>query len=293
MDDITNDQFSLEKFSPAKAEVMKVIEQAKKTDLTNIEQVHDNRIALRDLRVDITKRGKELRANALQFQKDVIAKENELVALVTPEEERLEAIEAEAKLKKQMESRREELPSRKAALATIGDAISILDEELLKLDDNEFNAYRLVRIEAKLAADRKAHEDKKLAEEAEARAKADAEARAQREKNAAEEARLANERREIEKEKARLQGAGEQRLKEEAARKAEAERKEAEARAETARKEAEAKAKVEAEAKVAAEEKFQAYLTSLKFDKATDDLVHGSDGSVQVWRLIGTYKPTK
>ncbi len=103
---------SLAEFVPAKADLISLVEQAKKTDMANPEAVHEVRILLRDARVNVTKRGKELREGALKFQKDVIAKEKELVAIIEPEEQRLKTADEEFKLKAEMEKRRDELPSR-------------------------------------------------------------------------------------------------------------------------------------------------------------------------------------
>ncbi len=132
-------EFSIERFNPAKAEVVKAVEAAEKVDQKNIVAVHDARIELRDMRIAITKRGKELRDGAVKFQKEVIVREKELVAIIEPAEEVLSRIEEEAKLRKEMETRREELPTRKAALDTVGDQVPFNEEEVLAMDDDEYD----------------------------------------------------------------------------------------------------------------------------------------------------------
>lgn len=293
------EELSIEKFSPAKAELLAIVAETKKTDLTSYEAVKENRIKLRDARVLIQKKGKEFREDALKFQKDVIAKEKELIGIIEPEEDRLFQVEEEHKLKIEMEKRRGELPSRLEALAGVGDGLENNENEILAMDDNEFNAYRLRRIDAKLEKDRAAIEDQKKAAEAarieserlaaEARAKADAEAaaaRSEEDKKAAaarkeEQDKLDAEKRAIAAEKERL--AAEERARQ----KAEAERRE-----EVALKEREAKA---AEEKRKAEEKmanFTKWSNELKYNPETD-IIEWKDGVAHLYRLVGTYKPTE
>src|SRR4051812_11240258 len=85
----------IEKFSPTKAELTKLLEASKVLNLPDLfdqaqlRKVKDARINLRDARVAITKTGKSLREDALKFQKAVIAKEKEFIAIIEPEETRL------------------------------------------------------------------------------------------------------------------------------------------------------------------------------------------------------------
>ena len=63
----------IEKFSPTKAELIRLVEQSKNLDLPNpfdgeqVRKIKDARLALRSTRTAITKRGKELREDALAF----------------------------------------------------------------------------------------------------------------------------------------------------------------------------------------------------------------------------------
>ena len=96
------DTKDLEKFDPTVAELTAMVAKTKKLKATDLEDkaqlaiVKENRIVLKKARVQIEKRGKELREDALKFQRAVIAKEKELIAIIEPEEDRLEAIEQEA-----------------------------------------------------------------------------------------------------------------------------------------------------------------------------------------------------
>lgn len=56
-------------------------------------QCHAARMALRNARVEISKVGKDARDDALKFQKGVIAEEARLIAIIEPEEKRLQALQ--------------------------------------------------------------------------------------------------------------------------------------------------------------------------------------------------------
>jgi len=66
------------------------------TVITNVdgrEQVHSSRMVLKNLRVDIQNRGKEARDEATKFSRAVIAEEKRLIALIEPEEDRLQKLQ--------------------------------------------------------------------------------------------------------------------------------------------------------------------------------------------------------
>lgn len=308
------ENLSIETFSPAKADLLAIVKETQKTDMTSYEAVKENRIKLRDVRITITKKGKELRESALKFQKDVIAKEKELLGIVEPEEARLERTEEEMKLRKEMEARKNELPSRLEALKAIQDGVEKEDEKmLLAMDDNEFNEYRLRRIESKLTKDRVELEEKKKAEEAaklekeakeeaerkakveaedkarrdkldaedkERRAKLEAEEKALAEKRAAEDKAMSEERAKIAAEKARLDGIEEERKRAEAAKQKEIEQKEREAKVE-ADKEAERRKG----------ERFAKFLKDNGYDEKTDILHANADNSgIGIYRKVAEMK---
>lgn len=80
-------------FDAVKAEVEKLATQY--ADITAIsdkagrDQAHSAAMALKSKRVEIQKRAKEVREDAVAFQKAVIAKGDELAAIIEPEEQRL------------------------------------------------------------------------------------------------------------------------------------------------------------------------------------------------------------
>lgn len=84
------------------------------TNKAGYDQCHAARMVLKTARLEITKRGKTAREDAQKFGKAVIAEENRLIALIEPEELRLQklqdehdaAIEAEELRKQQIEIER-------------------------------------------------------------------------------------------------------------------------------------------------------------------------------------------
>lgn len=214
--------------------------------------------SIRTLAVRICKKGRE---DAIQTQKDWIAKEKEVVAEIEVVEGYLESESNKIKeLEKKIlfeAAQKEKLPARKKKLSLIG--FEVEDAELLKIDDNQYDALyndfykkhleeqaEKLRLENERIAKQKAEEER-IKKEEEARLSAE-----QKAKDDAEKAR-------IEAENAKLKAeaeAKEKALAEERA-KQEEERKKIEAEAQRKVMEAEAKAKAERDAaeKKAAEEK--------------------------------------
>jgi len=114
------------------------------TDLNDKAQmalVKENRIELKKTRVMIEKFGKSLRDEATKFNRLVSGKEKELIAIIAPEEDRLQAIEDIAAENAIREERTEKLPMRKERLANIGDNEIVTEEELLTMDANKSEGY--------------------------------------------------------------------------------------------------------------------------------------------------------
>lgn len=217
-------------FDAVKAEVEKLATQY--ADITAIanaagrDQAHGAAMALKAKRVEIQKRAKEVREDAGAFQKAVIAKGEELAAIIEPEEQRLiglrdawdeeqsrikrEAAEAEAKRKAWHESQVADI--RGVVLSAAGASSEklrglIAELELIKPSEELHAEYMPVVARAKaetidklrsMLAESEAHE----AEQARIKAEQEAEA-----------ARLAAEREEL----ARLRAEAEARRKEEEA----------------------------------------------------------------------------
>lgn len=251
-------------FETVKAEVSKLA--TKYADITAIsnkagrDQAHAAAMTLKNRRVEIQRRAKEVREDAVAFQKAVIAKGDELAALIEPEEQRLLALrdawdaEQERIKREAAEAEQRRKQGHEAKIADIRAAASsaagLPSGEILKyvtaveeadVTESSFEEYAPVAARAKAET-----LDKLRAMLAEAEAREAEQVRIKAEQEA-EAARLAAEREEL----ARLRAEAEARRKEE-------ERKAAEARAaEEARLAAEraeiAKQREEQEAKARAE----------------------------------------
>lgn len=200
------------------------------TEKSEPEVIRDMRLKLKNARVSISKKGKELREEAIAYQKAVIGKEKELIGLIEPEEERLAGIEEIAKKRKEMEDRVKLIPMRRDRIKELDILVEVTDEFLCSLDTAGFQEWT-----NKAVAEQ--NENKRLELEAKEQAIKEAEARIEQE-------RLTKEREEKAREEERQKA--EDRIKEA---EAEAARRVKEAEEESARKvrEAEEKAKRDAE----------------------------------------------
>lgn len=138
-------KLDIEKFNPSVGEITKLVDTHK--DLV-IQDVNDTagyalvktaRQELGAARIRISKDGKDLRAEAVAFQKAVIAKEKELIELITPTEEalisKLKAVDEEKlKIKRQ-----DSLPERHEMLKSVG--CDADDSFLINMTDQGFATY--------------------------------------------------------------------------------------------------------------------------------------------------------
>lgn len=89
--------FGLENLQEKLAELAELADKSKGfAEITNedsYKQIHGARIVLKNERIDITKRGKAARDDANDFAKAVIAQEKRLIEIISPEEERLKALQ--------------------------------------------------------------------------------------------------------------------------------------------------------------------------------------------------------
>lgn len=279
-------------------------------DKAGFNAVENARKECKKLRVLTEKICKQGREEAVKIQKDWIAKEKEVSAEISTVEDYLskqsDAIKEEEKRILFEAAQLAKLPARVEKLLTIGVAVD--DSELLKINDDQFNALfnefhekhlafkaaelkaEQDRIEAKrkeearIEAEKKAEEkriaDLKAAEEkarieAEAKLKADMERKEREAKEAVERAEKAKAEAEAKAEAAAKKAEEEKRL---ALLKAEEDKKAAIAemeRKQKAKEEAEAKAKAEAEAKAEAAKQsaIEAELTKGDADKFTDIII--------------------
>ena len=291
-------EMNLEKFDPTVAELTKVAEESRKIVITNfddpkqIEAVHAKRIELKKTRVSIEKRGKELREDAIKFSKAVIAKEKELVAIIEPEEIRLDQLEDAAKQNAIEKERLRKWPERLERLKELEYKGGSSDDHILKMmSDVDFEAY-INSVKAKIEAERLAKErqaqleremDLKRREEelAAKERKAEMEERARKQ---AEQDRLDAEMRE----KKRLADLEQARLEGERKAKEDAERKAAE---EKARIEREEKERKDSEAKAEQSRRFKAWLAEQGYTEETegDYLIQHTETHAILYKRVGTY----
>lgn len=146
-------------FDPSIDQLNKLIEATRTitakdlSDDTQLAVVKETRLQLRDARIAIEKKGKSMREDALKYQKDVIAREKELIGIIEPEEARLKSIEEEATAIKTRAARAGLLPMRREQLAGLVDGVEPADEHLLDMDNDEFITYLNTRKAEKLDRD--------------------------------------------------------------------------------------------------------------------------------------------
>lgn len=188
--------FNPEIFDPKKetllaiaAEVSKITADPAKMTKDDLELINSTKNKLVKARTTIEKTGKALRDPHTAYNRSVSTYENELIAIIEPQELRLKELEVSAKEYATKQERLKVLPEYKEQLAEIGDDVAITDDELLGMDPTAFQAYYNTRLGAhlnmqKAAAEAEA-EAKRIADETKEReAKADAE-RAEKEKEEA------------------------------------------------------------------------------------------------------------
>lgn len=265
-------EMDLEKFDPTTAELKAMVADSVSIDLTDLESVRKGRIALKNVRVRIEKRGKELRADALTFQKAVIAKEKELVGIIEPEENRLAQAEEDAKVAILRAERLRKLPYRRQTLDLTPNDLT--DEQVLAMDDVAFQT-----AVDRLRADQIAKEQAVKQAELDARqAEIEAREKAIRDK---EEADKREAKRQADLERARIDG-------EERAR-AEAERKRLADEAAAKRKADEER---DAQAKLEKTKKLKAWLNDRGYTEQTKNefLLEHTDTLIVLYKRIDVYQ---
>jgi len=139
------DTLSLEKFNPKKSELTELSKKYSSLEIKGVDdvigykEVDEARKELKKQRVVIEKKGKELRADALKFQKAVISYEKELVEIIEPLEIELGAKQDAIDLEKHKIKMVALLPLRKEKLLTID--CEVEDDVILSMDSEEFDSF--------------------------------------------------------------------------------------------------------------------------------------------------------
>lgn len=142
-------EFKPEIFDPKKealmeiaAEVAKITADPKKMTGEDLELIKTTKNKLVKARTSITKAGKAARDAATQYNREVKAYEDSLVAIIEPQEKRLKELADAAEKHAIREARKETLPEYKEKLLSInGTMPKITDEELLDMDPTQFQQY--------------------------------------------------------------------------------------------------------------------------------------------------------
>lgn len=181
---------AMQRFDPmlaelnASAEKAKAITEIDVTDKVQVENVHTVRMELLKHRTNLTKIGKMLRVIPNNLKDAISAKEKELIAIVSGEEDRLTAMEDEAKNIVIKAERLAKLPERWERIKALEIETETTDEYLLGLDAQGFETYFNACVAEK---NRRATEEIERTRQAES-------ARLEKAAKEVEEGRLANER---------------------------------------------------------------------------------------------------
>ncbi len=256
------------------AEVANITADFTKITKEELELVNTTKNKLVKARTRIAEIGKEMRTDAITFQKDVIAYENSLIEIIEPEELRLKGIEKGAKEYAIRQERMKALPEMKAKLDSIYEGIEYDDETLLAMDPTQFQEHYNKMLGLQLEK-QKAEQDAKIKAEQDA---------------------LNKERDDLEREKRHQEEIKAAAIK--ATELAELKAKtDAEALAKKIKDEVEAKLKAEERAKQEAEddlkiktqkEAFQNFLTNYSYNAETDYIQHIGDKSI-LYRQVAIY----
>lgn len=273
IDEISSKVSSLTKFEITKEELQKKVEETKDITVDNLEDKNQiarakrARIDLRNVEIEIEKTGKSYRDIFTKVNKDIMEKQKELLAITTPEIERLTDFEDKGK---EIEIRKERemlLPFRKEELAKVDNITE--DSLLLGMDNNQFSSYLTEKTEEKKEKDRQVQVEKEREEQKQKEIK-EAEERARKE---------AEQRAEIEKIEAKKKADAEiERLKKEAK-----DKEEAEERAQLE--------KIAEEKKLAKRKEFTDWRTSLGYSEETksDYRQEEIDGEIVLFKKVGSF----
>lgn len=206
------ENFDINNFDPTTWKLMEFVEEYKWITIAKdwIDRVKEAKKALQWQRIFITKALKADRDKAIKYQKDNIAKEKELVAIIAPIEKAIDDDILAMEMQEEMDKRRESLPIRYEELEKLkleydeefilsmnrSQFMDFLNTEKARLYEEEQEKKRQTEAEAKRLADLKEAEERGRLK-AEAKAKEDAEAREKELQQKAEQEKAAKEQAEI------------------------------------------------------------------------------------------------
>lgn len=163
------ENLNIEEFNPKKAELIALAESCKDLvikgvdDIEGYDLVNSKRKELKSARVELTKTGKKLRDSAILFQRAVIEKEKEFVAIIEPLEIELENKQKEIDIEREKIKRIELLPERKEKLSKIN--VEVTDDEILSMNDISFHTFLNDKTTEFLAEKERLLEEERIKEE--------------------------------------------------------------------------------------------------------------------------------
>lgn len=159
------ENLNIEQFNPTLAELTWLADKYRWLKINGVDDKHwyeivkSARLDLKEKRVAITKTGKQMREQAIVFQKAVISKEKELVAIIEEVEKDLQAQEDAVNLEKDMIKRRKDLPERVDRLIAV--ETEMLENDILRMDDKQFDLFVAQKKEEMVERQRIANEAEK------------------------------------------------------------------------------------------------------------------------------------
>ena len=180
---------TLDKFDPTKAQLTTLVDKYKDLQIKDVDDkegydlLYTAQQELKKVAANIRITAKDYRANAIKFQKTVIAMEKEMIKVIEPTIETLTERRKVIDDIKEAAKRDKLLPERREKLKEID--VELTDEQITTMSDVEFDEYFLAKKEAILEAKEneikereakveKEKADKKLKDETEKKAREDA-----------------------------------------------------------------------------------------------------------------------
>jgi hypothetical protein len=283
--------------------LLKMVEESKNVDITNIEAVEEEHKKFVKVRTTIKRQEKEMVDEANKFRNTVFEERDKYLEVSVPVEEKFKKILEEEKQRQIVEVRKELLPMKQQQLSLL-DIVEVTDDFILTLDDEQWVAFYNEKVAEhkaniiKKEQEAKAEQERKEREE---RIREEAKQKAEREKKEAE-LKAEQEKRDLiakaEKDRVEALAKAEQ-DKKDAIAKLEKEQKEKEEKAiiekalkEKAEKDAQelkTKQEKEAQEKLEADKKYQKFLKDNNYNEKTD-IINNVGDEVRIYRLVATLK---
>jgi len=170
--EVENKVVEITKFDVTKQQLEELVTESKKIVVTDYRDKTQVALAtksckeLRDIEIDIEKKGKSYRDVFTKVNRGIKGKQDELLGVTNPEIERLKEIKDKAEEVRINDERLAKLPERRERIDSIGSSFETTDALLLALNDSDFESHYNICLHDKLETDKQAAEEKRLADEA-------------------------------------------------------------------------------------------------------------------------------